>query len=199
MVAVAEDQSVLATYSAVASRFRCGSVTVRAGQITDVYAVPEVQGKHIFTRCYEAFIERFGNPHHLPLMYGFPTERHYEMGLNILKYVPLGPVPCLRHAGGGRFSLSLPGRVRTGFDRQAADDLWYRAQHRYTFGTVRDGAWLERRYAGRRGVDYVHISVWRSGRRRRAWCARWVSGSSGSSWYGTAFTRAHWRRCREPW
>lgn len=163
MLATTQEGALLAHYGAVASRFRCGTVTVRAGQITDAYAVPEVQGKRVFTDCYEEFIRAFGRPGCLPLMYGFPNVRHYGMGLKVLKYVPLGPVPCLRHAG--RRGVLLPpwSGVKKGFDRGAVDDLWRRAEQRYPFGNQRDGAWIGRRYGGRPGVEYVHLSVWRGG------------------------------------
>ncbi len=162
MVAVAEDGGVVAYYGAVPSRFRCGEVTVRAGQITDVYAVPEVQGRHIFTRCYEAFIERFGNARDLPLMYGFPGGRHLLMGLKALKYVLLPPVPAYRRPAHRRHHWpSWRLRLRRGFDRGAVDALWERAASRYPWGNLRNGAWLERRFTGRPGVAYRHLSVWR--------------------------------------
>jgi len=163
MLAVEAGGRVLAHYGAVASRFRCGEATVRAGQITDAYALPEVQGKKVFSECYEAFIQAFGRPGALPLMYGFPTVKHYHMGVTVLKYVPLGPVPLLRYQG-GRLGVGLFERVRAGFDAAAVEDLWGRASARYRFGNVRDASWLGRRYAGRPGVSYVHLSVWRGGR-----------------------------------
>lgn len=169
MLATDATGAVLAHYGAVASRFRCGAVTVRAGQITDAYALPEVQGKRVFTECYEEFIRAFGRPGRLPLMYGFPNVRHYAMGLKVLKYVPMGEVPCLRFEGRRGIAFPALRRVREGFDRRAVDDLWRRASHRYPYGNVRDGAWLGRRYVGRPGVEYVHLSVWRGGE-PEAWC-----------------------------
>ncbi len=170
MLAVDPAGRVLAHYGAVPSSFRCGDTVVRAGQITDAYAVPEVQGKRVFSQCYETFIERFGNPDDLPLMYGFPGTRHYEMGIKVLKYVPLGPVPYWRRGVERRWAPWRPlVRLRRGFDRAAVDALWQRAAGRYPWGNVRDGAWLERRLTGRPGVDYQHLSVWRGGQ-----CEGWA-------------------------
>jgi len=165
MLALDARGALLAHYGAVASRFSIGGEVVRGGQIVDAYAVPEAQGSRVFTSCYEEFIRRFGNGDDLPLMFGFPGTRHYEMGLKVLKYVPIGPVPFWRRQlDRQRLSFRLGVKVRRGFDRGAVDGLWRRAEHRYACANVRDGAWLVRRLSGRPGASYVHLSAWRLGR-----------------------------------
>ena len=93
MLAVDLGGRVLAHYAAVAMQFRFGREQVRAGQIVDAYSRTEVRGTRVFSSCYERFIEAFGTPAGLPLMFGFPGRKHYEMGLKALKYVPIGSVP----------------------------------------------------------------------------------------------------------
>lgn len=169
MLAVGPGGRILAHYGAIAMQVRFGSESVRAGQIVDAYSRVEVRGMGVFSTCYEHFIESFGRPDALPLMFGFPGRRHYEMGLKALKYVPIGSVPF--RARGVRRRISLPGRrfeIRRGFDADAVDGLWRCAAERYDVAAVRDAGWLARRYCGRPSVEYVHLSAWRRGR-AHAW------------------------------
>ena len=169
MLAVDPDGRVLAHYAAVAMQFQFGREQVRAGQIVDAYSRTEVRGTRVFSSCYERFIEAFGTPVGLPLMFGFPGRKHYEMGLKALKYVPIGSVPYwLRES---RWRPSFAGRrfeIRHGFDALAVDDLWRRAAERYDVAAVRDSSWFARRYGGRPAVEYAHLSAWRNGR-AQAW------------------------------
>jgi len=156
---------VLAHYAAVAMQFRFGREQVRAGQIVDAYSRTEVRGTRVFSNCYERFIEAFGTLDGLPLMFGFPGRKHYEMGLKALKYVAIGSVPY--RVREPRWRPSLAGRrfeIRHGFDALAVDDLWRRAAERYDVAAVRDSRWFARRYGGRPAVEYTHLSAWRNGR-----------------------------------
>jgi hypothetical protein len=160
---------VLAHYGAVAGRAQFGDRSVRAGQIVDAYSLKEVRGTRVFSTCYEHFINAYGNPEGLPLMFGFPGRRHYEMGLKALKYVPIGPVPYWSRRA--RRRMVLPAwrfETRHGFDADGVNDLWRRVAVRYDVTIVRDAEWLARRYDGRPGVNYRHLSVWRRGQ-VRAW------------------------------
>ncbi len=165
MLAVGPDGRVLAHYGALAMQVQFGRERIRAGQIVDAYSRSEVRGTRIFSTCYEHFIDSFGRPDCLPLMFGFPGRYHYEMGLKVLKYVPIGPVPYLVRGTRRRPSLRGWGfEVRHGFSAETADDLWRQSAERYEVAAVRDSAWLARRYRGRPGVEYIHLSVWRHGR-----------------------------------
>lgn len=169
MLAVDPRGRVLAHYAAVAMQFRFGREQVRAGQIVDAYSRTEVRGTRVFSSCYERFIEAFGTPAGLPLMFGFPGRKHYEMGLKALKYVPIGSVPYWVREF--RWRPSFAGRrfeIRHGFDALAVDDLWLRASQRYDVAAVRDSSWFVRRYAGRPAMEYTHLSAWRNGR-AQAW------------------------------
>ena len=168
---LAEDDRgrLLSCYAALPVRFRLGGITVRAGQPVDVFSVPEARRSGVFTRCYEEFIRAFGNPDDLPLMFGFPGGVHYGMGLKLLHYVALRPVPLWRRPARALWPSLLPGpMVTSGFDAEASDALWSLAAERYPFAAVRDAAWLRRRYTGRPGVEYVHLYA-----RRRATVRAW--------------------------
>ena len=177
-LAVEPNGRVLAHYGAVAMQVQFGREHVRAGQIVDAYSRSEVRGTRIFSTCYERFIDSFGTPDGLPLMFGFPGRYHYEMGLKVLKYVPIGSVPYW--VRGTRWRPSLRGwgfEIRHGFSAEAADDLWRRSAERYDVAAVRDSDWLARRYCGRPGVEYTHLSVWRRGRPHARAVARAQEGT----------------------
>jgi hypothetical protein len=169
MLAVDSGGRVLAHYAAVAMQVRFGREQVRAGQIVDAYSRIEVRGTRVFSTCYEHFIESFGKPEGLPLMFGFPGRKHYEMGLKALKYVPIGSVPYWIRESRWRPSLAAwRFEIRQGFDAVAVDDVWRRAAQRYDVAAVRDSSWFARRYSGRPGIGYTHLSAWRNGR-AHAW------------------------------
>lgn len=182
MLAVDPGGRVLAHYAALAMQVRFGREHVRAGQIVDAYSRMEVRGTRVFSSCYERFIDSFGKPDGLPLMFGFPGRKHYEMGLKALKYVPIGSVPFWVRESRWRPSLAARRfEIKQGFDAHAVDDLWGRAAERYDVAAVRDSGWFARRYAGRPAVEYLHLSAWRKGR-AHAWAVtradagtlRWV-------------------------
>ncbi|OYW07178.1 MAG: hypothetical protein B7X11_00350 [Acidobacteria bacterium 37-65-4] len=169
MLAVDPSGRVLAHYGAVVGRVQFGDRTVRAGQIVDAYSREEVRGTRVFSTCYEHFISAFGNPEGLPLMFGFPGRRHYDMGLKALKYIPICSVPYWSRRV--RRRIILPAwrfEVRHGFDGDEVNDLWRRAAFRYDVTVVRDVGWLARRYRERPGVEYQHLSVGQRGH-TRAW------------------------------
>lgn len=169
VVAVNANGQVLAHCGAMVARMRLGAVTVRGAQIEGAFAVQDAQGRRVFTSCYEEFIRRFGTPDDLPFMYGFPGERRFEMGIKDLHDQDLGPVGFWSHELGRRKLVTVTGhRVRRGWDRAAADALWSRAAGRYPYATLRDGAWLERRFTGHPAAVYTHLSAWRAGM-VRAW------------------------------
>jgi hypothetical protein len=164
---LAEDAGgrLLAHYGAYPMRVQVGDLVVRAGQPVDVYSTPEARRTKVFTHCYRAFIEAFGNRDDLPLMYGFPGGVHYEMGLTQLEYEPMGSVGYWRRTVGRGGRVWLPRyRVVRGFDADALDELWARARARYQVAGIRDASWLGRRFTGRPGVEYVFLTVKRKTR-----------------------------------
>jgi hypothetical protein len=166
-IMLAEDAGgrLLAHYGAYPMRVQVGDLVVRAGQPVDVYSTPEARRTKVFTHCYRAFIEAFGNRDDLPLMYGFPGGVHYEMGLTQLEYEPMGSVGYWRRTVGRGGRVWLPRyRVVRGFDADALDELWARARARYQVAGIRDASWLGRRFTGRPGVEYVSLTVKRKTR-----------------------------------
>ncbi len=173
MLACDERGTLLAHYGAVPVQLQTSTVLVRAGQIGDVFTVPETRHGLGAARTYiatvRAFFAEFGAPEKLALLYGFPGDRALRLGLKRLGYDQMVPRPVQvwRRPTARRGRLFTGHGVRVGFDGPAADDLWRRAKHRYRIAAVRDSAWLSRRFTGRPGVEYVHLAA-RRGRRDAA-------------------------------
>jgi hypothetical protein len=183
MVAVDENNRVIAHYGAVPVRMQIGGLVVRAGQPVDNFSLPEARGNlaasRVYVRTVEAFFDGFGGPDRLAVLFGFPGERHLRLGLARLGYGHMEPQPVgywlkpTRRTPGSRTGHE----VRQGFDRDAVDELWTRAARRYAAAAVRDGAWLARRFNGRPGVEYLHLSAWRRGRAHACGVIRADEGS----------------------
>ncbi len=167
MLAFEAGGRLVAHYGAVPVRLRVGELTVRAAQPTDSFSLPA--GRHglgaanTFQRTVAEFFSAFGGPERLAVLFGFPGERHRRLGVARLGYEQLPPQPVVvwRRPAARRRRFSAH-TVRSGADARRADALWARARRRYPIAVVRDAAWLERRYAGRPGVEYVHLvaSLW---------------------------------------
>ncbi len=166
---VAPGGSILAHYGVVPARVQAGGLSVRAGQIVDVYSREEAHrglgAARIFLKTVSTFIERYCNPEQLALCYGFPGTRALKLGVRRSGYdqVPPQPVTLWRRKAADRTRLLIGHAVRTGFDGEALDALWARSRGRYPLAAVRDRAWLGRRFQGRPGVEYLHLAAWRRG------------------------------------
>jgi hypothetical protein len=169
MLACDEGGTLLAHYGAVPVRLRIGAREVRAGQIGDVYTVPETRhglgAARTYIQTVKAFFAEFGAPEKLAVLYGFPGERALRLGLARLGYdqMPPRPVPVWRRQVSRRGRIWTGHDVRAGFDPVAADALWRQAGERYRVAAVRGAAWLARRFTGRPGVEYIHLRADRRG------------------------------------
>jgi hypothetical protein len=170
MLTVGGGGEIRAHYGAVPVRVQAGDLVVTSGQIADVFSVADAKGglaaARTFQRTLDAFIDTFCKPDVLALCYGFPSARHLKLGVLHSPYaqMPPQPVTVFRRPVALRGRWLSGHRVREGFAREAVDELWERAGRRHAIAAVRDGAWLERRFTGRPGVEYLHLSAWRRGR-----------------------------------
>jgi hypothetical protein len=183
IVGVDADGRVEAHYAAVPTRFQVDSYRFRAGQLVDSFTLAGVRqglaAARAFLHAAETFFAAFGSPDKLAMMYGFPGERVFRLGMARLGYGEMPPqrvrVWVRAPAHGTRTWTGHS--VRQGFDAAAVDDLWRRAGPRYPVAMVRDAAWLRRRFTGRPGVEYVHLSAWRRGG-PAAWTVTRVQGAT---------------------
>jgi Acetyltransferase (GNAT) domain len=165
----AEDAThrVMAHYAAVPVRLRRGELEVRAGQIVDVFSRPEARTGLATARAFLTTVDTYRRTYCetgiLSVCYGFPSRRPLKLGSLRSGYLEMPPQPVhvLRKAAAGKSRLFHWHSVRLGFDPDAAQRLWARAQSRYAMTAVRDAAWLRRRLTSRPGVEYVHLVAWR--------------------------------------
>jgi hypothetical protein len=139
--------------------------------LVDNYSLSEARrgrglgAARVYVRTVESFFVSFGGRDGLALLFAFPGERHLRLGVARIGYgLSLSqPVGYWVRSAHRRKELLTGHEIRQGFDHAAIDDLWRRSEPRYEVATVRDGAWLHRRFTGRPGVEYVHMSAWRHG------------------------------------
>jgi hypothetical protein len=166
MLALGSNGEVVGHYGAVPVRLKVDGCEVRAGQPSDVFTRREARHGLAAARTYiatvEAFFAQYGSPERLAVLYGFPGERALRLGLARLGYDQMPPqlVPVWRRSVGRRGWPLGRYRVRVGFDPAAVDALWERSSERYPVSAVRNAAWVSRRFLGRPGVEYVHLTAW---------------------------------------
>lgn len=170
---------VVAHMAAQPVRFAVDGRPLLAGHVVDAYSRPRagLARRGVFARTVDAFFAAHGGAGGLAFVYGFPGTRHMRLGRRVLGYVEPRPVPYREKelvAAGAAPARPLLGvrlrhrfaglRVDEGFDPAALDDLWRRSAHRYPVAAVRDGRRAAARFAGRPGVDYLHLVARRRGR-----------------------------------
>jgi len=164
------DGEVLAHFAAIPVTLQVDGRRVRAGQAVDVYST---RRPGLFVRLVDRFYEELCGPGRLELLYGFPGERHFALGVKRLRYSEPLAVRCFTRpvAPGERSRVrSLWARwrpgptVREGADPAAAEWLWRRSAARTPVSAIRDRGWIERRFLGRPRVAYRHLVAWHRGR-----------------------------------
>jgi hypothetical protein len=166
MVAVDPQGRVLAHCAALGASLRVGGRVVRGGWVVDRFATPDAAGRvepEALARTVEQFHGMFGTPDMLAMLLGFLRERDLREGDPRLRYDQMLPQPvAVWGRSAHRHREMFSGHdVRQGLDPRAADDLWFAASTRYAVATVRDAARQVRRFTGRPGVEYGHLSAWR--------------------------------------
>lgn len=161
------------------------------GHVVDAYSIRRtgLARSGPFARTVNGLFAAHGGAGGLAFVYGFPGERHMQLGRRVLGYVEPRPVPyhekVLAPAAAGaepgpwsRLRRRLAGlRVEEGFRAAALDDLWRRAAGRYPVAAIRDGRRATVRFTGRPGVGYLHLTAWRRGR-AAAWAVARIEGEA---------------------
>jgi hypothetical protein len=135
-------------------RFRDYGTELVALQSVDFMSSPTYPGGigrgGVFVRTAEKFFEAFCGPSKVPLVYGFPGERHRILGERLLGYRPVERVAELRMAprGEGRAIEPLSGRDLALFARVPVD-----------LGALRDEVYLRWRYLDHPLWRYGKVSV----------------------------------------
>jgi len=174
VVAAEAGGQIDAHYGALPVRFQIDGRETLAGVPVDVYSRPVVRQGLGAARTYLQVVTRFfaeyGRPDALALMFGFPGERAFRLGVARLGYDEMPPQEVLAWTRPvRRRGWSWPRyRLIHGFDAEAIDVLWRRAAHRYPVAVVRDGRRWVRRYCNHPRVRYRHLAARRRGRTEAA-------------------------------
>ena len=174
VVAAEPSGQIDAHYGALPVRFQIDCREVLAGVPVDVYSRPVVRQGLGAARTYLQVVTRFfaeyGRPEALALMFGFPGERAFRLGVARLGYDEMPPQDVLAWTRPvRRRGWSWPRyRVVRGFDAEAIDALWRRAAPRYPFAVVRDARRWGQRYCNHPRVSYRHLTARRHGRTEAA-------------------------------
>jgi hypothetical protein len=169
MIAVDGGGGVLAHYAAIPARVQVGALKVRAGIPTDAFSLPSIRPEtvaaHAFARTTEVFFSRYGSPEGLALLFGLSGEYAPDLAVAQLTMKAVRPhrVEYWVRTTRRRHELTTGHEIREGFDHDTADRLWRRSAGRYEVAVIRNGAWLRRRFTGRPGIEYLHLSAWQRG------------------------------------
>jgi len=120
----------------------------------------------LFSALANRFIADYGGPDKISCGYGFPTPEALRIGQRVARYTPLHPVVSLVKSLGrdGRDRLSW----RVGLFRidevdrfgREIDLLWAQVRPELPAAIVRDGRYLNWRYAGCPDVRYRMLGAW---------------------------------------
>ena len=86
-----EDDEIVCHYGAIRQCLRWNKQNGIGWDSVDTMCHPRYQGRGLFRRTVQAFIQTYGEGHSF-LMYGFPGERHRRLGERLIGYEPIAPV-----------------------------------------------------------------------------------------------------------
>jgi hypothetical protein len=161
LVAVNEDNNIIAQYAVIHSAMQMGDLKFRAGQPVDVYCLRQdgATQRRVYSKLVTAFFDTYGNPKDLPLLYGFPGRRALRLGQLKLGYGDPVPIGFWRRTVERPRLLFRKQPPNEAPDLDAIDRLWRRAAERYPTSVVRDSDWMTRRYLGCTNSPYIHACV----------------------------------------
>lgn len=163
-VVVDSSGAVLAHFAAVPMPMQSPNGPFLAGQGADAYCVPEFREQGLYGRAVSCFFEVFSGEGGIGFFLGFAGPRNAEVLVRRHGFQDLGQAPLWqRNCRPRRRWLPFAHELREGFDQVAAELLWRRVSGRYPWAGIRDGSWMSRRFSGRPGVEYRHLSAWRKG------------------------------------
>lgn len=135
-------------------RFRDYDVEHLALQSTDFMSSPTYPGGigrgGVFVRTAQKFFETYCGPARVPLVYGFPGERHRMLGERLLGYRPVEPVTEMRLEARGSGATVEPLRK---------SDLAIFERVPVALGALRDPVYLRWRYLQRPDARYGVVRV----------------------------------------
>lgn len=146
---------IVAMYAGIPYRANLQGEIVHITHLTDSMSHPAYRGtiggrKGLFVRTVLAFFARYGGPHASLYLYGFPGERHFRLGRQLLGYRALPGGVCYltaRTADLERSLIPFGGHVeRMTVADVSLDQLADASRRLYPFAVVRDAAFLSWRF-----------------------------------------------------
>ncbi|MCB0210875.1 MAG: hypothetical protein KDJ52_16165 [Anaerolineae bacterium] len=183
IVAVDQNNEIVAQYAAVEAPFQLNGHVFRAAQPVDVFCLrrPGTLEHEVHLNSVRTFFRTYGHGDQLALLYGFPGKRALRLGQFELGYGEAVPVPIWRFPL-ARFTWPFKRsqsryEIRDGCQPQELDALWQRCGQRYPAVVVRDSNWLTRRYIRRPHNSYQFLTVWQADR-IVAWVVWQIAGDT---------------------
>ncbi|MCB0163627.1 MAG: GNAT family N-acetyltransferase [Anaerolineae bacterium] len=183
IVAVDQNNEIVAQYAAIEAAFQVNGRIFRAAQPVDVFCLrrPGALEHEVHLNSVRTFFRTYGHAERLALLYGFPGQRALRLGQLELGYGEATPVPIWRYPL-ARFSWPFrrgqsPYEMRGGCQPTDLDALWQRCAQRYPAAVIRNGHWLTRRYVSRPHHIYKFVTGWQAGR-MVAWAVWQIAGDT---------------------
>jgi hypothetical protein len=168
-IIVGEDAegSIVTHFAAVPVLLAAGERQVLAGQNVDVLALPGARAGLGASRAYletaREFFSRYEAPQRLAVLFGFPGPRNEPLVIRQLGYRPVAAVEVWKQGSATQRSWWLGFDLLEEAEPVRIAEVWARVRHRYPVAAIRDGAWLQRRFSRRPGVEYRFLTAWRRG------------------------------------
>ncbi|MCB0190786.1 MAG: hypothetical protein KDJ65_02480 [Anaerolineae bacterium] len=183
IVAVDQNNEIVAQYAAIEAGFHINDQIFRAAQPVDVFCLrrPGTLEQEVHLTSVRTFFRTYGGVDQLALLYGFPGKRALRLGQLELGYGEASPVPIWQFPL-ARFTWPFKRspshyEIRNGCQPQELDALWQRCAQRYPVAVVRNGNWLIRRYVSRPYHAYQFLTVWQAGK-MAAWAVWKITGDT---------------------
>ena len=161
LLGVNAKDEIIAQYAVIQTRMQMDGLVFRAGQPVDVFCLRQdgATQRRVYPKMVHEFFQRYGNPEHLPLLFGFPGKRALRLGQLKLGYGEPVPIRFWQREVTRRRLIWKKRSPQGAPNLDAFERLWQRAAGRYAVSTIRDARWLKQRYLDRPNNPYVHICI----------------------------------------
>lgn len=153
-----EDGKIVCHYGTIRQRVYWQGQEHYAWDAIDVMAHPRQQGRGLFRRTVQAFMQESCEGQGL-FLYGFPTERHKRLGEWLVGYEPVARVHHVSKALSTTAPVSRRDDVVTDVLPLNWDTHWHQLETSFDLVTRRDRAYLHWRYRARPDRQYRLVTI----------------------------------------
>lgn len=162
---------LVAYYGGLIVKVQVDAHIERAVQPVDVYRLrrPGTEGEMVFSSLTDHFFAQLNRGRHCSFAYGFPGQKHFDIGLKRLGYCAPVEVGLWTRAVEPSDLAPVSQVVSSRHITQpSASQLWRSAKNRYPVAVVRDYSYLVRRFISNGDVSYEYRTFF-SGSTPTAW------------------------------